>query len=132
MPVWKDTLDEQTRWDVINYVRALGQGTAKPAGGMGGEMYDPQAQATQQATMLAQAVEQGVLTQAEADIFNTVHTALEQYRTGHPEIASSGSSATERETAMLAELVKDQTITQEQADAFRDIHDRLGASGLMP
>ena len=131
MPAWK-ILDEQARWDMINYMRALGAGTVEPASSMGGEVYDPELQAAQQAELLAQAVEQGVITQSEADTFELVHAAVEEYRIGHPEIVNSGSSNTEREDAILEALVDAQAITQAEADAFSDIHDRLGASGLMP
>ncbi|MEW6286141.1 MAG: cytochrome c [Chloroflexota bacterium] len=132
MPAWKDILDEQARWDLVNYMRALGLGTVAPAHGSGGEAYDPAAQAAQQAEMLAQAVKQGIITQEEADTFAFVHNAAEQYRMDHPEIMNSGGSASEREAAILSALVKAGTITQAQADAFTDIHNRLGASGLMP
>lgn len=116
MPPWK-VLPEQSRWDLVNYMRALGAG---------GVSTDPAV------AMLAQAVEQGVVTQAEADLFNAVHNAMEQYRVGHPEIANRGASATEREALVLSALVEEKTITRAQADAFQEIHDRLGASGLMP
>lgn len=131
MPPWK-VLDEQARWDMVNYMRALGAGTVKPASGMGGQAYDPDVQATQQAEILAQAVEQGVVTQEEANTFKLVHDAVEQYRSGHPEVMNSGGSATEREAAILAALVDEKIITRAQADAFTGIHDRLGDSGLMP
>lgn len=117
MPAWKP-LDEQARWDMINYMRALGEGTVQPP--------------VQQAELLAQAVDQGTITQAEADIFKMVHTALDQYLDAHPEARNSAQSTTEREAAILAALVKEQVITQKQAEEFTDIHDRLGASGLMP
>ena len=131
MPPWK-VLDEQARWDLINYMRALGAGTVQPSSNVGGARFDPTAQATQQAEILAQAVEQGILTQAEAETFEAVHTALEKYRAEHPEVLNGSRTVTEREAAILAALVKEQVITQMQADAFTDIHDRLGASGLMP
>jgi mono/diheme cytochrome c family protein len=131
MPAWK-TLDEEARWDMINYMRALGTGAVEPASSMGGEIYDPDVQAAQQAELLAQAVKQGVITQSEADTFNCVHAAVERYRIDHPEIVNRGEDAAEREAAILASLVESQVITQAQADAFTDIHDRLGASGLMP
>jgi mono/diheme cytochrome c family protein len=131
MPAWK-VFDEQARWDMVNYMRALGSGTVNPAVGMGGEAYDPAAQAAQQAEMLAEAVKQGVVTQEEADLFILVHDAVEQYRSEHPEIMNSGGNVTERETAILAALVNENIISRTQADAFTDIHDRLGASGLMP
>jgi mono/diheme cytochrome c family protein len=131
MPAWK-VFDEQARWDMVNYMRALGSGTVNPTVGMGGEAYDPEVQAARQAEMLAEAVKQGVVTQDEADLFILVHDAVEQYRSEHPEIMNSGGNATERETAILSALVEASIITQAQADAFTDIHDRLGASGLMP
>lgn len=131
MPGWK-VLDEQARWDMVNYMRALGSGTVKPASGMGGEAYDPEVQAAHQAEMLAEAVDRGAVTQEEADIFKLVHDAVEGYRMEHPEILYEGRNATEREEAILAALVKENIITQAQADAFTGIHDRLGASGLMP
>jgi hypothetical protein len=132
MPAWNSTLDENTRWDVINYIKALGTGKVTPGSGAGGATFDQNVQATRQAETLAQAVAQGVITQAEAETFNTVHTALEQYRIAHPDTMNLGNDATEHEAAILAVLVKAQTINQSQADAFMDIHDRLGASGLMP
>ena len=131
MPPWK-FLDEQSRWDLINYMRALGAGTVQPGRGMGGVPYDPTAQAKRQAEILAEAVKQGVLTQAEADLFATVHEAMEAYRLAHPELVNSGGNATERESAILSALEADGVITQEQAEAFLKIHDRLGNAGLMP
>jgi len=129
MPAW-GSLDEQTRWDLINYMRALGEGTVEPRSGMGGEMYDPEVQATHQAEMLSAAVEQGVITQDEAEIFKSVHDALEAYQADHA--AAPDRTQDEREAAALAALVSSGSITQAQADAFKDIHDRLGTSGLMP
>ena len=131
MPAWK-VLDEQARWDMVNYMRALGSGTVSPAVGMGGEAYDPEVQAARQEEILTEAVKQGVVTQEEANIFQLVHDAVEQYRTEHPEIMNSNGNATEREAAILAALVDENIISQAQADAFKDIHDRLGTSGLMP
>jgi len=130
MPPWK-ILDEQSRWDLVNYMRALGTGAVHPASGAGGSIFDPTAQAAQQAELLAQAVAQGVISEDEADIFRTVHDAVEAYRTKHPEVVNSGRNATEREARILVALVKAQDITQEEADEFKDIHDRLGVSGLM-
>ncbi len=56
MPSFKASLDEQGRWDVINYMRALGQGQVQPGRGMGGAMFDPAEQAARQDEMLQQAV----------------------------------------------------------------------------
>lgn len=131
MPGWK-SLDEQSRWDMINYLRALGAGTVPPGQGMGGAAYDPEIQAARQAEMLAKAVEQSVISQEEAETFKLVHDALEKYQIEHPEIRNSSANATERETAVLAALVEAKAITQVQADGFREIHDKLGNAGLMP
>jgi len=131
MPPW-NFLEEDSRWDLINYIRALGAGTLQPGNGMGGVSFDPTAQAAQQAEILAEAVKQNVVTQAEADLFITVHDAMEQYRLEHPELVNSGDNATEREAVILSVLVADGIINQEQADAFPVIHDRLGNADLMP
>ena len=73
-----------------------------------------------------------MITQEEAEAFETVHDAVEMYRIEHPELNKSGTSATEREAAILSALVEAQIITQEQAGLFKDVHDRLETSGLMP
>lgn len=129
MPAWENTLDEQARWDVINYTQALGSGTMMPQHNMGGAAYDPTAELEQRATMLADAVEQGVITQAEANTFTEVHTFLDAQMAQHRGMMS-GSMAN-MQTTILEQLVSDGTITQGQADAFNDIHDRLIEAGLM-
>lgn len=131
MPGWKSILDESSRWDLVNYVQALGRGEIEPQSNMGGALYDPALQAAQQAELLAQAVEGGVITQAEADIFLKVHEAIDGYRAANPGFQTDSDPA-EREAAILDALVKSQAISQAEADAFPAIHDRLGASGLMP
>ncbi len=130
MPPWKETLSEQERWEVIEYVRALGAGQVAPRRGMGGAAFDPQAEAEQRAQMLAQAVEQDVITQAEAETFDAVHNALDAYRVANPDAFATGNP-TEQQAAMLAALIEAGSITQTQASAFTDIHDRLHESGLM-
>lgn len=131
MPAWT-VFDEQSRWDLINYMRALGDGTIQPVSSVGGAAYDPELQTAQQAEILAKAVEQDVISEEEADTFTTVHEAVEQYRLAHPEVMQSGGNATDREAIILAALVEEVIITQVQADAFTGIHDRLANSGLMP
>jgi mono/diheme cytochrome c family protein len=129
MPAWANTLDEQARWDVLNYVQALGSGTVMPHQGMGGAAYDPAVELEQRATMLTTAIEQEVITQAEANLFTEVHTFLDAQMTEHRDMMS-GSMA-DMQATMLAQLVSDGTITQAQAAAFNDIHDRLMEAGLM-
>ncbi|MBK8989916.1 MAG: cytochrome c [Chloroflexi bacterium] len=129
MPAWKGSLAEEARWDVINYVQALGSGAITPRQALGGAAFDPAAQAAQQAAMLATAVNQGVLTQAEADTFAEVHAAVETARAQNT--ASMQGNMADMQESMLAELVQSGMITQEQAAAFNDIHNRLLDSGLM-
>lgn len=140
-------LDEQARWDVINYVRALGNGQIAGKG-----MGNMQTEAEQRATMLTQAVDQGVITQDEATVFETVHSAIDALSMGG--MGQSGGMGMDMHgnggngggmgqnmgggvtmngnvTEMLAYLVESGAITQEQADAFTDIHNRLEAAGLM-
>ncbi len=129
MPTWKNTLDEQERWDVLNYVQALGSGTVMPQQNMGGARYDAAAETEQRATMLNEAVAQAVITQAEANLFTQVHTFLDAEMTQHRGMMS-GSMA-DMQATILEQLITAGTITQTEADAFNDIHDRLIESGLM-
>jgi mono/diheme cytochrome c family protein len=129
MPSWKGVLDEQARWDVINYMRALGSGTAPTRRGVGGAAFDPDAQATREASMVAAAVAQGILTQAEAETFARVHAAVEGLRAQG--FIGSGDTPSDMQAQMLAELVRQGTITQEEADTFSDAHSRMLVAGLM-
>jgi mono/diheme cytochrome c family protein len=120
MPAWKDILDEEQRWDVLHYVRALGsEGAAAIA----------TAQAARQEEMLKQAVEQGVIDPAEAETFRTVHDLLEnamKQQTGNQ------GDMSEREAAALQALIQEGKISQQQVEQFQIIHDKLANAGLMP
>lgn len=137
MPSWAAGLEVQQRWDVINYVRALssgdmpgGMGMGQGMGqGMGGAQFDPAAEAAQQAEMLAQAVEQDVITQAEADVFSDVHALLDSQMTETMQ-QMQGNMSQMREV-LLAQLVDLGTVSAEDAATFNDVHDRLMAAGLM-
>lgn len=129
MPTWKNSLDEQERWDVLNYVQALGSGTVMPQHNMGGAMYDAAAEAEQRATMLNNAVDQAVITQAEANLFTQVHNFLDAEMAQHRGMMS-GSMA-DMQARVLEQLTNNGTITQTEADTFNDIHNRLIESGLM-
>jgi high-affinity iron transporter len=129
MPAWKDALDDGAIWDVINYIRALGRGEVTPQHSVGGATYDPAMEQAQHDEMLALGIEQGVLSQEEADLFTVVHNAMDQIAAaGGVETAGGMDQARE---AILAELVEAGEITQKQADAYVDIHDRLVDAGLM-
>ena len=126
MPAWESAFDETARWDVINYVRALGSGDVVP-GGMG-MRFDPAAESEQRAAMLKTAVTDAVLTQTEADIFDTVHGFMDELMAG--DTPMSGSMG-QNQDAMLNELVAAGKITQAQADSFNSVHDILLEAGLM-
>lgn len=119
MPAWKDVLTEEQIWDVLAYVRVLGQGNA----GQINEM-----RAAQQESMLKDAVSQGAISEEQADVFRAVHTELENYmQTNAPQ-----GDMTERENAALAALVSEGTLTQKQVDEFNIVHALLAEGGFMP
>ncbi len=77
---YRDILDEDARWDVINYVRALGRGEVHPSGPkLGGQPFDPAQEQAQRTEMLSQAVADGVISQAEGDAFDRVHALMDTY-----------------------------------------------------
>ena len=130
MPAWGESLDEQVRWDLINYIRALGSGEITPLQNVGGASFDPEEQAAREAEMLAQAVDQGVITQDEADIFSEAHEIVDARMA---ELRGTGIDETMDEmlVMVLDELVAAGELTQEQAEIFLSVHDRLGEAGLM-
>ncbi len=119
MPAWKDVMTEEQIWDVIAYVRALGQGNAAQI---------DQLRAAQQETMLTNAVEQGAITESQAETFRTVHTALEEYMKSN----IMQGTMSERESSALVALVKAGTLTQAQVDEFNVVHTALSTGGFMP
>ena len=130
MVAWGGILDEDTRWDVINYIQALGIGAAMPRESMGGDLFDPEVQAAQQAQMLADAVAQGIITEEEAATFATAHEVVDGQMIKMRE-AGASESMDDMMADILVELVSAGELTQEQADTFMSVHDRLGEAGLM-
>ena len=129
MPVFK-ALEERARWDVINYVRALGTGEIAPGQIVGGDLFDPEAELDGRTEMLAQAVDQGIITEAEADTFERVHLALDEQLAAESAEAMTGN-ADDVQADSLAKLVKVGKITQAQSDTFSKAHDLLIEVGLM-
>lgn len=127
MPAWEAALDEQTRWDLINYMRSLGTGQMAHSGGATGGATG-NAGVDQATTMAAAGVAAGIITQAEANSFLTVHTLVE---TGMLAQTAQTGSGLERQAAVLTTLVEAQTITQEAADTFISVRDRLLKAGVM-
>ena len=120
MPAWKDILDEQAIWDLVNYTRLLGSGQADLV-----EQY----QSEHQDEMLSQALDQGLIDQEGAQAFREVHDALEGYLVAHPELEGSMD---EREGTALQVLIDEGIIDQEQVQVFFNVHDLLSQAGLMP
>lgn len=129
MPRWQDVMDEQARWDVINYVRALGSGQVMPMERMGGAQFDPEAEAAKHAEIAAQGVQQGLITQGEADTFLAVHTELDTLMSAGMEAPGGGMES--MQILMLKQLVESGRIDQVESDLFSEVHDRLIAAGLM-
>ena len=130
MIAWKGVLDQEARWDVITYVQALGSGAVRPGQSMGGAAFDPEVQAANQAEMLAKAMEQGLITEAEAAVFAEAHTRADRQMALMREDGVSGGMD-EMMPDILDALVASGELSQEQADTFLSVHDRLGEAGLM-
>jgi len=130
MIAWKTILDEPSRWDVINYIQALGRGEVTPGQQMGGAAIDPAVQAANQAQMLANGIEQGVITEEEAAVFAAAHEKVDGLMVQMRADGASGSMD-DMMADILAVLVSSGELTQEQADIFLSVHDRLGEAGLM-
>ena len=128
---YRDILDENERWDVINYVRALGRGEVEPGQHMGGVPFDPAQEEAQRAEMLAQAVESSVISDAEADMFDRVHSKMDEYLTSESASGMETGSRADALPQILQAMVGADLISQDQADTFLDVHDRLIDAGLM-
>ncbi len=128
MPRWQDLLDQNDRWDVINYVRALGNGTVLPGQGPGAA-FDPAAEAARHEAIAAEGLAQGVLTQQQADAFLSVHAQLDTLMAAARGPQQGGMDA--QQEAMLQELLAAGRISPSAADHFRTAHELLLAAGLM-
>ncbi len=121
MPAWNESLSEQARWDLINYVRSLGSDTTQGMGGMGrgqgmgGQMMQRQGQ------MLAAAVAAGLITQEDADFFQQIQQALlEKYANGRP-----GQGRLVEQAVASGQAVADGVLSQADADRYTAIHDKM-------
>lgn len=128
---YRDILDEAARWDVINYVRALGRGQVQPGEHMGGSPFDPAQEEAQHAEMLSQAMEEGLISQAEADIFDAVHTAMDEYLSIESVSGMGTGSRADALPGIVEALIETGVTSQDDADIFLDVHDRLIEAGLM-
>lgn len=128
MPSFEASLDEAQRWDVINYLRALGSGKIVPQEVMGGQAYDPEFEARQHEQMLSDALEQQLLTQEQADTFTRVHNAMDELRA---EGIPPGKGMEQMQDQLLSDLVDRGKISQTEAETFSTVHAALLEAGLM-
>jgi len=130
MPAWKDTLSEQEIWQVAAYLRGLGAGWVNPRNEGRGPGAGIGSSALIHEAMLEEAVERGLISEADAAVFNTVHDALDQELVGRRGRGLGlGMEAIQDE--LLAELVDSGTLTEEQVQTFRRVHELLEEAGLM-
>ena len=149
MPAWGDALDEELRWDIINYTRSLGADGGRghgPGGGQGqqgrgqGKGQGPgqgrgagMDEAAHHAEMLTQGIEMDLITEEDAELFLRVHAVLDENypsgETGMDDMNNAGKQTMQR--AMTGQAVRDGYITQEEADRFTEIHDALLEAGIM-
>jgi mono/diheme cytochrome c family protein len=129
---YRDILSENERWDVINYVRALGNGQIQPDNFIGGERFDGTFELRNRAEMLSQAVGEGLITRVEADIFDLVHAEIDRYT---QEESLSGLSSIHGRADGLPEildcLVTSGEISREAMVTFLEIHGILIDAGVM-
>jgi mono/diheme cytochrome c family protein len=130
MIAWKGIIDEDARWDMINYVQALGSGQVMPRQGLGGAAFDPAAEAERQAEMLVEGVSQHVITEGEAATFAEAHDMVDGKMMQNRDAGMNGSMD-DMMAEVLADLVAAGELTQAQADTFSSVHDRLAEAGLM-
>ncbi len=126
---YKTMFSEEDRWNVINYIRALGSNEIMPIEQFGGELNDPEAQAAEQAEMLSKAVENEILSREEADFFDKLHILVDDFIQNN-RIELSESELPMMESGLEA-LVENGSLTEEEANLFMDIHDRLVTADLM-
>lgn len=119
MPAWNESLSEQARWDLINYMRSLegdtGMGMGGMGRGMGGQMMQRQGQ------MLNAAVAAGLISEEDAAFFQqTQQRLLEAYGAGRP-----GQGRLVEQAVSGGQAVADGVISQADADRYTEIHDKL-------
>ncbi|MBT3337625.1 MAG: cytochrome c [Anaerolineae bacterium] len=128
---FKEKLEEKEIWDAINYIRALGSGDAMPAeNGMGGAAYDPEYERIHHEEMLAAAMDEDLIDQAQADNFMLVHETMGDYIVEN-DLRAGAQSVDEMQPEIFAALVEAGTLTQDQVDGFNTVHQLLLDEGLM-
>ncbi len=132
MPAWNESLSEQARWDLINYMRSLegdmgqgqgmaGMGRGQGMGGMGRGQGMGDQMMQRQGQMLNAAVAANLITQDDADFFQQMQQALlDKYADGRP-----GQGRLVEQAVASGQAVADGIISQADADRYAEIHDRV-------
>ncbi|MEZ4621308.1 MAG: cytochrome c [Caldilineaceae bacterium] len=123
MPAWGVAIAEETRWDLVNYMRSLG------ANGVVGMGLDPAAEAAMHAEMVAAGVEAGVISAEEGEIFLAVHDALDAEMAGRR--GTGTGPMMNQQSQVLTTMVEAGAVTQAEADTFITVRDALLNAGLM-
>jgi len=130
MPAWGSTFSEEQIWQLVSYLRGLSEGWMGAQGAGRGPMMGGGYSEQLHAEMLAGAIEQGLISPEEAEIFNTVHDALELAMVGKRG-GGYGMGMEAIQDELLEELVNNGTVSAEQASTFQRVHDTLEEAGLM-
>ncbi len=119
MPSFETALTEEDIWHTINFLRSLSAEADVQAN-----------QRLQEA--LTQAVNEGVITQEEADLFLRVHNLIEAYRQEHrDELRGQGTPGSAMDI-ILQGLVASGPLTQDEAQRFQEIFQKLNDAQLLP
>ncbi len=127
---WGGILTEDQRWDVLNYVQALGNGQTMPAHNAGGAAFDEEEMTQQKEEMLATAVAETIITEEQAAVFASAHKIVDAAMMDKRGNGGGGGMG-DMMTDTLSELVTAGDLTQSDADTFLLVHDLLEEAGLM-
>ena len=113
MVAYENILDETSRWQLIHYIRSLGRGEPVPAVDL----------ETREAQLKA-AMEQGVITAEEGELFRRVHAALDTYLAENADNPSE-ADMTARMESWLEAMTQAGLVTEADAGLFLDVHGRM-------
>lgn len=128
MPAFEAILDEQDRWDVINYLRHLGI-----AAGTMNEVLDPsigEQSVSEHVSMVGEAIQQELITPDNGQLFLTIHSQIEAFILNHPERISPEGMDNNLDEILMG-MVAEGLIKSGQADIFKSVHEKLDEAGLM-
>lgn len=117
MPSYKNVIADEDIWHIINFLRSLGGDT---------RMQQRLLQA------LTRAVQEGLITQEEADLFLQVHDLIEAYRQEHGDGLRALRVPGNMLGGILQGLVASGQLDQVEAQRFQDIFRRLHVARLIP